>query len=105
MFNLLKTVIHNSIKNQNVKTKLGRWSNVSCDQSKRRAIWSSIDHCGKCDDHLNMIELEWILDDKQIKEAHELTGTPKCTICGSIYHLTKDCPTLKQNEIGKSKDK
>jgi hypothetical protein len=112
MFNILKTVILNSIKNTPVKTSLGRWAPVNYKQQESRAMWSSIDNCGDCNDHFNNhIDLYWIFDRKYSKNSKKEMTTSrssipymrkryrnrtwhgsKCITCGSLQHTSENCP-------------
>jgi hypothetical protein len=98
MLKTCATVILNSLKSNNSKTSLGRWSSVTREQSEKRAIRASNDHCGDCN-NLKLIELEWILDEKKLNKPKKNLLKPdkvdSCRICGSIYHITENCPEKK----------
>jgi len=98
MFKTLSAVILNSLKSNPAKTSLGRWSSVTCEQSEKRAVRASNDHCGDCT-NLKLIELEWIFDEKDLDEAKKnlpkIDKVDSCNICGSIYHITENCPDKK----------
>lgn len=50
MYKVVKTVILNSLKNKQIKTPLGRWKTTTNEKTQKRAVRSSIDHCGVCFD-------------------------------------------------------
>lgn len=94
MFKTLSAVLLNIFKTTPPKTSLGRWSSVSYKQSENRAMRSSNDHCGDCT-NLKLIDLDWVLDEEDIKEATKKlpdTGPYRCNLCGSMYHTSKECP-------------
>lgn len=101
MFNLIRTVLSNSFLSKTPKTAIGRWASVSVRQENNRAIWSSIDNCGPCgNDNFKIIEIEWILDEEEIKNAQKSldTGQIKCEICNSFTHTTENCPETKNKK-------
>lgn len=93
MFKTLSTILLNSFKGNHPTIPLGRWAPVSYKQRENRAMRSSNDHCGVCT-KLKLIDLDWILDEEDIKETMKQladNGRYRCNLCGSMYHTTKEC--------------